>query len=332
MMLGFWNRFARRSRCIAIVGNGFDMAHGLKTGYNDFVNAQNKDTFSEYKVFLEKYCGNANGWSSFEERINELTYNCYGHSFDDSQNYDDVLQDVKRINALFENLHSYLSDYLIGAPTKGKIAKKFSVSWAMRGNIPAISFNYTNTAELYTKSVLYVHGSLKEKEIVLGYDFREEPCLMTADMMCWSKYLCRERLAFSRYLKEQQRISLNETTYRECMQDVSRMQHLKNSGRGFEEEDWATFNHPDIIKSFYAGDPCAYSDAFTSVALSTIKEIVVLGHGLTADEHYLKDILSKCPKLKKVVIFTYSGENESSLNVKKAFFQPYCREVVTRKY
>ena len=110
------------------------------------------------------------------------------------------------------------------------------------------------------------------------------------------------------------------------------MQHLKNSGRGFEEEDWATFNYPDVIKSFYAGDPCAYSDAFTSVDLSTVKEIIVLGHGLSADEHYLIDILSRCPKLKKVVIYTYSGEKESSLNAKKAFFQPYCRKVVTRKY
>ena len=128
MMLDFWSRRARSSRCIAIVGNGFDMAHDLKTGYNDFVNAQNKDTFAEYKAFLEKYCGNADGWSSFEERINELTYNCYGHSFDDSQNYDDVLQDVKRINELFENLHSYLSDYLIEATTKGKVRKKLLTS------------------------------------------------------------------------------------------------------------------------------------------------------------------------------------------------------------
>ena len=77
MTLDFWSSRARSSRCIAIVGNGFDMAHDLKTGYNDFVNAQKKETFAEYKAFLEKYCGNADGWSSFEERINELTYNCY---------------------------------------------------------------------------------------------------------------------------------------------------------------------------------------------------------------------------------------------------------------
>lgn len=331
-MLDFWSRCARDSRCIAIIGNGFDMAHGLKTGYNDFIDAQDKDTFAEYKAFLEKYCGNTDGWSSFEERINELTYRCYHCSFDDSQSCDDVFRDVEKINALFADLHRYLSDYLVETVTKGKATKRFSVSWAMRGNIPAISFNYTDTAERYTNRVFYVHGSLKEEEIVLGYDFRDEPCLMTADMMYWSKYLCRERLAFSRYLKEQLHISLSDTTYRECMQDISKMQDLKNSGRGFEEEDWATFHHPDTIRSFYAGNPCAYSDAFTAVDLSTIKKIVVLGHGLSADQHYLKDILSRCPKLKKVVIFAYSGETEGSLNAKKAFFQPYCKKVVTRKY
>ena len=113
---------------------------------------------------------------------------------------------------------------------------------------------------------------------------------------------------------------MDETTYRECMQDISEMQRFMNSGRGFEEEDWATFNHPCIIKSFYTGNPYAYSDVFSSIDLSTIRKIVVLGHGLTADEHYLKNIIGNCPKLKKVVIFTYSGESERSLNIKKHFF------------
>lgn len=332
MSLDFWKKRVRKSYCAAIIGNGFDMAHGLKTGYGDFVKAQNQDAFSEYKAFLTKYCSDAEGWSSFEERINELTYNCYRHSFDDTQNYDDVLQDVNRINSLFENLHTYLSDYLTEATKKGNVTQKASINWALRGNIPAINFNYTNTAELYTKNVFYVHGSLREAEIVLGYDFREEPCLMSAEMMYWSKCLCRERLAFSRYLREHLCISSSETIHRECMQDISRMQYLKNSGRGFDDGDWTTFNHPEIIKSFYAGDPYAYSDAFSRIDLSQITKIIVLGHGLSADEHYLTDILSKCSKLRKVVIFTYTGEDVRSLNAKKAFFRPYCRKVVTCKY
>lgn len=145
------NRGRSCSDCLAIIGNGFDMAHDLKTGYNHFINAQDSNAFSEYKAFLQKYCCNVKEWGLFEERINELTYNCFCNCFDDTENDVDLLQDIKRINTFFENLNWNLLKYLAEVITKGKVKMKVSVKWALRRNVPAISFNYTDTAELYTK-------------------------------------------------------------------------------------------------------------------------------------------------------------------------------------
>lgn len=330
MLFSFLNR-KRSPSCLAIIGNGFDLAHGLKTSYNDFVRAQDQEIFAEYKYFLEKYCGNVDEWNSFEDRINELTYNCYQQLFSDALEQDEVSHDAETINQIFRNLHKYLLEYLNVVMQTQTTTKKRTISKALRGNVCAISFNYTDTAEIYTKNIFYVHGSLKEKEILLGYDYRDEPCLMGLDMMFWSKSLCRERLAFSRYLRKKN-YSPEDEIYRLCMQDIEKVQLLANSGKGFEDEDWETLHNPHVLKDFFANNPHSYSDNFDHIDLSKIKRVVILGHSLSADEHYLSDILRRCTRLKAVHLFTYNGEPVSSLNSKKLFLLPFCKKIVTCHY
>lgn len=318
------------SRKLAIIGNGFDMAHGLKTSYRDFVYSQNHELFKEYYQFLKKYCGEDPHWYSFEERINDLSMKCFQCLYDDQYDYNEVMQDTIQINLIFRALHSNLSQYLNDEVASKKIKRKLSICKVIGRHTPAISFNYTDTAELYTKNVLYVHGSLKENEIVLGYDFRQEPCIIELEMHFWSKALCRERLHFSRFLKAHYNLSPKQAEYRECMADVEVVQRLVNSGRGFE--DWTSLHHPDIIHEFYEGDPNKYSEVFDFVDPAKIKTIIVLGHSLLSDKHYLRNILNRCSKLKKVIIFTYDGESDGAIRKKKEFFQPYCEKIITHSY
>lgn len=63
-----------------------------------------------------------------------------------------------------------------------------------------------------------------------------------------------------------------------------------------------------------------------------IKTIIVLGHSLFSDKQYLEALLNECVNLRKVIIFTYDGENENSIQRKKAFFQRFCRKVITCSY
>lgn len=149
-----------------------------------------------------------------------MTYQCFQRTFDDTCDYDTVLQDIKQINYFFAGLHSFLSDYLFAVVHAKPLQINRRIKRKLHKATPAINFNYTNTPELYTRNVFYVHGSLEEEEIVLGYDYRAEPCLIEYSLMKWSKILCRERLAFSRYLKSKHHIVLGSSIYSDCMQDI----------------------------------------------------------------------------------------------------------------
>lgn len=63
-----------------------------------------------------------------------------------------------------------------------------------------------------------------------------------------------------------------------------------------------------------------------------ISTIVVLGHGIEADRVFLEKIVKKCSHLKKVVIFRYAGESDSSYNAKADFFKPYCKRIRSVMY
>ena len=59
---------------------------------------------------------------------------------------------------------------------KKTIDLKSSVKKVIDLDTNIINFNYTGTVEKYDKiNVYYIHGSLEESEIVLGYKQRAEP-------------------------------------------------------------------------------------------------------------------------------------------------------------
>ena len=91
MIFPFLRRIAYTSRKLAIIGNGFDLAHGLKTSYYDFVCAQKEGTFKNYNDFLKRYGNGSQHWYSFEDRIDEISMQCFQCLYDDQYDYNDCL-------------------------------------------------------------------------------------------------------------------------------------------------------------------------------------------------------------------------------------------------
>lgn len=58
---------------LAIIGNGFDLAHGYKTSFGDFVEYSDSTEFKTFRKYLKTYCGSDENWNDFEARIEELT-------------------------------------------------------------------------------------------------------------------------------------------------------------------------------------------------------------------------------------------------------------------
>lgn len=314
---------------LAIIGNGFDLAHGFSTTYEAFSENVSAPSLEFFKSCCDDESDIAS-WYSFEENIKKLTSTLFLQSYQEGCDYDANREKASRLQEAFKDIHNLLIKYLKNE-TEGKpITPLQSVSGYLGPNTKAINFNYTKTAEAYTNDVIYVHGSLDEDDILLGYDYREEAGLAQYEDMCWSKAICRQSLAFRRYLKEEMGLETGSPKYKELTSSLELYQQEENSGRGFSSNAKAYIPNFRFIDDFMR--KYRNSCDIPGIDYKNITTIVVLGHGIEADQVYLNRILSKCNKLQKVVIYRYCGEPDSEFTKKVEFFQPHCKEVCSIFY
>lgn len=315
-------------KTLAIIGNGFDMAHGYKTGYLDFSDKTNHPALTEFK----KYCDEATikTWYLFENNINELTQKFFMQSYQEDVDYGENRDKTAHLREVFTQIQYLLAEYLLNEVSSKPLVKIKTISKYLNANAVAINFNYTNTAENYTDKVHYVHGSLRENDIILGYDYRDEACLAEFDDMCWGKSLCREALAFRRMLSNDLGLATDDPEFKRLCSSLEVYQSCENSGRGIDDEpesyipDYAFIN--EFLKKYRE------NHTIPTIEYNRIKRIVVLGHGIEADQVYLNDIISKCTKLKQIIVFRYNGEDDETFNKKIEFLQQYSSKIKTMYY
>ncbi len=316
-------------KTLAIIGNGFDMAHNYATGYKSFVDA----TSSESLDLFKEYCDsdeNITTWYSFEENINCLTQKLFFQSMREDQNYEIVRRERSRLREAFADIHMLLLRYLRKETENKPVVRLASVKKYLKRKTYAISFNYTRIVAVYDCDVFYVHGSLPENDILLGYDYRDEACLTEYEDICWGKNICREALALRRYLKYDLHLSPDSTEYNEKIVALESYQHYENSGRGVDDEVESFIPHYQFINQFV--NNYRKQNGIPNIKYNKISALVVLGHGIEADQAFLLRILKKCTHLKKVVIFRYAGESDDSFNAKADFFRPYCKRIRSVMY
>lgn len=316
-------------RTLAIIGNGFDIAHNYATLYRSFVDATSSESLDIFKEYCDKD-ENITTWYSFEENINQLTQELFFQSMSEDHDYEIVRQDRSRLRDVFADIHNLLICYLRQETESKPVIRLPSVKKYLKRKTMAISFNYTKVAAAYSCDVFYAHGSLSENDILLGYDYRDEACLAEYEDMRWGKNICREALAFRRYLKSELCLLPNSKEYGERIAGLESYQHYENSGRGLDEEVESFIPHYQFVDQFLKN--YRKQNGIPNINYSKIDTLVVLGHGIEADRVLLERIIKKCTHLKKVVIFRYAGESDDSFNSKANFFRPYCKRIRSIMY
>ena len=316
-------------RTLAIIGNGFDLNHHYATGYNSFIEATNSKSLDLFK----EYCAQNNNittWYLFEDNINRLTQDLFFESIKNSYNNEAMKLKQSLLRDAFADIHNLLIQYLRDVMTRHPVIKKPSIKKYLKRKTMAVNFNYTTTASTYACDVFHVHGSLAENDILLGYDYRDEACLAGYEDMRWNKDLCREAMAFRRYLKNELRLQPGSAEYDERLEGLAAYQYYKHSGRGIDEEVESLIPHYQLVIQFIQ----AYRNDgdIPKIDYGKIATIVVMGHGIEADRVFLQKIIKKCTRLKKVVIFRYTGEDDLSFNAKVDFFKPYCKRIRSVTY
>lgn len=240
-----------------VIGNGFDLHHGIKSKYSDFkeyVELNDSDLFDS----LEKYFPDEL-WSDFEQTlayldtdtmVDEATNYLESYSSDnwsDASHHDYQYELQKRIDTVTVDLKKYFVDWIlqIGIPTTPLLT--------LDNNSIFINFNYTRTLEtvyqIEFNKILYIHNKAIDhnSHLILGHgrEFNDEE-------------------SFSKDNDEDTDVRVAE------------------GNNMLDEYFKETYKNTDSIIA-------EHKDFFTR--LSTIKEIYVLGHSLSdVDIKYFKSI------------------------------------------
>lgn len=190
---------------LVIIGNGFDLAHGLKTSYGQFIDwlieeeinnphpenplfkptsQTNKEKLLEqiYKSStdihhneffrgLMRYSGRGEerNWSDIE-----------GFYFKELEKHLKGKINVRATNEQFEVIKNRFEDYLVEYTKDKKAISSYQAFFdKLHENTLILNFNYTDTAELYWKDknkIVNIHGELQNPDnpMIFGYAAKEE--------------------------------------------------------------------------------------------------------------------------------------------------------------
>lgn len=203
-----------------LIGNGFDLACGLKSKYKDTYDGYIKTSSSSeaIKFFKEDIGDDIENWADFEIAIAK-----YSEKFKKEKDLLECIRDYKAYlrDYLIQEQKKFLNDKNKQSPFVGELIKLLIYSYqdmvendqrkidnVLKGNgnrikLKFISFNYTNVFDelekqafpwikqacsLYEDSpVLHMHGTLDNNDIVLGVDHKSQVTVQfhpTYDLEC----------------------------------------------------------------------------------------------------------------------------------------------------
>lgn len=159
-----------------LIGNGFDLAHGLKTQFSDFFRYEvinNPSTISCFDDFYDM--GTEEIWGNFEDNIGRIDYEMFmafmGSIYNEKDDHDLTVY-AEEVD--FEHL---LCDY--DEMTKDLISwtKKLRMpnrKYSLSSDDLYLSFNYTyvleNVYKIKKSNILHIHGEGNKNNLIVGYD------------------------------------------------------------------------------------------------------------------------------------------------------------------
>lgn len=176
-------------KLLVVVGNGFDLDLELKTSYKDFMTSQIFDTYRAnshlcttsygklnlFDYLQDRFDGNDKKWIDVEIELREFAKNV------DLSEYDNEQKAINYIKESFDEVRMALCDYLLKIDYSSiniqSAAIEFLKVIKRSSNCMVYNFNYTDISRLYAYiggapsfTIHNIHGTLKDKSIVLGFE------------------------------------------------------------------------------------------------------------------------------------------------------------------
>jgi hypothetical protein len=188
---------------LIIIGNGFDMAHGLKTSYSRFIEFLINNKFKDQNLYSDLFEFDSltkARYKNYEDIVNNKNYSIRHNLFksenlffkrltnklfnfnwcDIEREYFTELSNIgkdaryksaRELNSDFDIIKKYLSEYLKIAQSRFEKILVYEQYFAKMSyeNTMILNFNYTNTVINYVKNInnselVQIHGLLESEE------------------------------------------------------------------------------------------------------------------------------------------------------------------------
>ena len=165
-----------------IIGNGFDLYHGLHTKYMDFRNWLMKDHADFVHNLEEIYPDNKELWSDFEKALgnnkdcSELDKIFRGQTTDSLPSEQQQTYAAEKIKETLDQICPLLKKWACTFHDEYNNVKEIL---PLGKGSKYITFNYTNVLEeVYhiegDDTVLHIHGRADKENVITGYDFTRD--------------------------------------------------------------------------------------------------------------------------------------------------------------
>ena len=267
-----------------IIGNGFDLAHGIKSSYWNFREWLVLNKYNLVGMMDIFFSNHRDVWSSIEQALGEydegsiLDY-CrpdeefdYEHSLSSSARVEDSPMAIFR--PVLEEFRQAFRDWVNSIEISG-IEKVYKLNTDSR----YLSFNYTDTLEteygIAQNKITHIHGSrLNDEEYIIGHNNNRNPSSVWDD----------DGLTFEQQAYENIIVWMNEFT----------KQYNRNIA-----------NHSSFFDSLY-----------------DIKQIIVIGHSMSkVDWPYFREIIKNIGKEIPWIVYCHSIDDRNNTNLFKSVFE-----------
>jgi hypothetical protein len=301
-----------------IIGNGFDMYHGLDTSYQSFAFFMKKN-YSEIYGLLIKYYDLPDlnpddaksykdpHWGDFEKALAGLDFETV---LDDGSNYvsDPSSPDFtdgdwgsyqiemeRIVNNLTIDLCKSFKEFILSVQFPDSVDNKLLL---LENNSVFLNFNYTDTLEKYyfvnRSRILYIHGKAKNsnEKIILGHGVHP------------STFKEKEKEPPDGLNEEQLEM------WREQMSD-----NYSYSYELGKDELMSYFN-----ASYKSTDEIIKEHTLFFNILKDVKKIFVLGHSISeVDQPYFQKVIQSVDDKKATWIVSYFSDEAYNSHLKKLF-------------
>lgn len=319
---------------LMIIGNGFDLNHGLKTRYQDFVKCyKSNEILNKFRLISGNYMET---WYDFENAIQNIMREEWDkilqkievQIYNEKTMYDDNLK-LMELNNLFNDIRKLFSMYISKINIESDIEFNPVLLKVFTNKSFAITFNYTSFIEKYVESVYYVHGSIeRDEEIILGMSNDEisDICSPVARYFC--KNNRREYLSFKRFLDKKKMSNQDKKSW---LNRFNKQIQSLDSGKGgydLTESDLKkeVFLNP-IVEYGIKNNFSSYIASVDFSFLENISKLYIIGHSLMCDKSYLEMIFKKLVGLREIFVLIYKGEDDNDIIRKIDYLQSYFKEI-----